>query len=946
MTHDIDYKAKFDRYEEHLGDKSFFYVHDTDGVFTYISPSITAVLGYSQQAFLTDFDAYLTDGPENKIAFEHTATSMSGKQPPPYVVEIFHQNGQVKWLQVQEFPVFDAQGQVIGVEGLATDITEHKRTLKELQLQTDRFERAQRIAKVGSWEFNLVTDELYWSDEIYSIFELDPEQVQPSYEQFLQLTHPEDRVKIDQAYRQSLISQEPYRLEHRLKMPDGRIKYVLEECESQFDASGGALVSIGTMQDVTEFELTRQEVIKKQSLLSETESIALIGFWELDLNTREVWCSDGCYRLMGFELGRDVVFQDFIHMVPEEERVLVEELIQQCLKTGAEQSLVHRIIHTDGTRRYLQQKGLVKLDENGQPVRIVGTAQDITEQFLAQSALDEQKNLLKSVINATPDLIFFKDRRGIYQGCNPAFEIYTGKPENEIVGCNDFDLFSKEIASLFQEQDRAMFRKKAVHQNEEWVTYPDDGRKVLLDTVKTPYYAHDGELIGLVGVSRDITARKKSEEALKHMAHHDTLTGLSNRELFSELVSAAIAQNEREPSHFAILFIDLDHFKQINDSLGHLLGDQVLAQVGKRLQKIGRVSDSIARLGGDEFAILMRSLDDPDGAAKMAQKVLKTLKEAFVVEGHKLYIGASIGISLFPENGHTPELLLRNADAAMYRAKANDRNTYEFYTHELTQLAYQHIQLGSELRRAISAQEFEVYYQPKYDCHSLEIIGSEALIRWNHPEKGLLLPGSFIQEAEKNDLIIQIGGWVLEQACIQNAQWHQAGLKPGKVSVNLSSKQIAKHDLAQTVLSTLEGTGCQPSWLELEIIERFVMSSPEQTLQVLREVHEIGVELAIDDFGTEYSSLTYLKQLPLSTLKLDYSFVRDIPEDKNDMAIIQAMLALANSFGLKTTAEGVERPEQLNFLKQAGADYFQGFLYSRPLPADQFEILLQSRLKA
>jgi len=227
LTHDIDYKAKFDRYEEHLGDKSFFYVHDTDGVFTYISPSITAVLGYSQQAFLTDFDAYLTDGPENKIAFEHTATSMSGKQPPPYVVEIFHQNGQIKWLQVQEFPVFDEQGQVIGVEGLATDITEHKRILKELQLQTDRFERAQHIAKVGSWEFNLVTDELYWSDEIYSIFELDPDQVQPSYEQFLQLVHPQDREQMDRTYRDSLETQAAYRFEHRLLMADGRIKYVM-----------------------------------------------------------------------------------------------------------------------------------------------------------------------------------------------------------------------------------------------------------------------------------------------------------------------------------------------------------------------------------------------------------------------------------------------------------------------------------------------------------------------------------------------------------------------------------------------------------------------------------------------------------------------------------------------------------------------------------------------
>jgi diguanylate cyclase (GGDEF)-like protein len=390
------------------------------------------------------------------------------------------------------------------------------------------------------------------------------------------------------------------------------------------------------------------------------------------------------------------------------------------------------------------------------------------------------------------------------------------------------------------------------------------------------------------------------------------------------------------------LFIDLDHFKQINDSLGHQIGDQVLEQVGKQLQTTGRKSDTIARLGGDEFAFLIRDLKHPEDARVVAQKVLKALEKPFLVESHKLYIGASIGISIYPDNGETSDILLRNADAAMYRAKDNDRNTYAFYTDELTQIAFQHIQLESELRRALLENEFEVYYQPKYECESKRIAGSEALIRWQHPTRGMLLPGQFIAEAEKSDLIIELGEWVLREACIQNAKWHRMGLKSGRVAVNVSGRQITKHDLSATVQRVLQETDCKSKWLELEIIERFVMNSPEQTLQVLNEIHSSGVAFAIDDFGIEYSSLSYLKQMPLNTLKIDLSFIRDIPEDKDDMAIVEAMLALAKSFNLIAVAEGVEREEQLDFLRVSGADRFQGFLLSRPMPASEFEALLKT----
>ncbi|MGC9387158.1 MAG: EAL domain-containing protein [Hydrogenovibrio sp.] len=813
MDSQTDYFT-FQAYQACLSDRHFFYTHDAAGIFTYLTPSVTQVLGYQPHEILTHYSEFLTDHPKNEAVHRHTQALLKGEKSQAYTVEIYHKNGGKRWLQVQEFAERNAEGHAIAIHGLATDITDYHHTLQQLETQTQRFQRAEAMAKVGSWELNHVSQALYWSQEVYRIFELNAQSVEASYQCFIDRVHPDDRDKVEQAYQQSLQQQTPYRIDHRLRLPDGRIKFVREE-------------------------------------------------------------------------------------------------------------------------------GLTDFDTHGQPLMSSGTIQDMTDYYHAQHALQKQKTLLRSVINATSDLIFIKDAMGVYQGCNPAFERFVGRSEAEIIGQTDFDLFNQAVAEAFSHQDDVIFDRGDARHHEEWLTYPD-GQKMLVDTLKTPFYGEDGNVSGLVGVSRDITARKEAEEKLYFLAHHDDLTGLVNRYLFTSLLEQAIAHSERNGELLAVLFIDLDHFKQINDSLGHQVGDQVLEQVGKCLQSSGRKSDTIARLGGDEFAFSIRDLSGPEDASVVAEKILEVLEKPFRVEGHKLYIGASIGISLYPHNGTNADVLLRNADAAMYRAKDNDRNTYAFYTEELTQIAFQHIQLESELRRAIQNNEFELYYQPKYECHSRRIVGSEALIRWHHPTRGLLMPGQFIAEAEKSDLIIELGEWVLRQACTQNAQWHRMGLKSGRVAVNISGKQITKHDLSQTVQTVLAETDCKPKWLELEIIERFVMSSPEQALSVLNDISQTGVAFAIDDFGIEYSSLSYLKQMPLNTLKIDLSFIRDIPEDKDDMAIVEAMLGLAKSFNLMSVAEGVERPEQLEFLRTSGADRFQGFLMSKPMPAHAFEALLKT----
>ncbi len=428
---------------------------------------------------------------------------------------------------------------------------------------------------------------------------------------------------------------------------------------------------------------------------------------------------------------------------------------------------------------------------------------------------------------------------------------------------------------------------------------------------------------------------------LDHLAHHDQLTGLPNRLLFLDRLKQGMHKAARNRERLALLFIDLDRFKHINDSLGHLVGDEVLKAVAERLLEHVRKEDTISRLGGDEFTVVLEELHTPNDATAIAQKMIALFKEPFVVGGNEFYLSCSIGISIYPDNGMEAEDLLRNADAAMYRAKEQGRNTFQFYTEDMTARALQHVLMETSLRRAIEQQEFRLHYQPLVDLETSRIVGLEALVRWNHGELGAIAPAEFIPLAEETGLIVPLGEWILATACRQVAAWFAAGLNPGRVAVNLSGTQLRQAELIEMVTRTLRTTGCRPQWLELEVSEGFVMKESERALALLTQLRALGIELAIDDFGTGYSSLSDLKRLPISKLKIDQSFVRDLPQDADDAAIARAVIALARSMKLKVTAEGVETAEQRAFLRQEGCDEAQGYFYARPLPAEEIGTLLQ-----
>ena len=442
-------------------------------------------------------------------------------------------------------------------------------------------------------------------------------------------------------------------------------------------------------------------------------------------------------------------------------------------------------------------------------------------------------------------------------------------------------------------------------------------------------------------LQQEMEERRRVEENLKHLAHHDALTDLPNRLLLQDRLGHAIDRARRDHSQLAVMFLDLDHFKHINDSLGHALGDELLREVAKRLSGRVRKGDTVARLGGDEFIIVMEHIDGPDDADTLAQELMETLRHPFNLRGHRLFVDTSIGICLFPSDGDDCDELLKNADAAMYQAKEDGRNNYSFYQAHLTESSMDRVNMVSSLRQALDREELEVFFQPQVSLPDRQVIGAEALVRWNHPETGVLQPARFLALAEESGLIVPMGLWVLRSACAHVTRWKAAGLPIQRVAVNLAAKQIRRADLLPEILDILHDTGCRPEWLELEITEGFIMRETDSAIEILRQLRQVGINLAIDDFGTGYSSLSHLKRLPVNKLKIDRSFIRDLARDPSDAAIARAVIALGSSLNLEITAEGVENAYQERFLIRESCQQAQGFRYGRPMPAAKFSRMLE-----
>lgn len=572
--------------------------------------------------------------------------------------------------------------------------------------------------------------------------------------------------------------------------------------------------------------------------------------------------------------------------------------------------------------------------------RTAALTAEIAERKQAEVAIRK----LSSAMEKVADSIFITDANGVIEYINSAFESITGYASEEVIGKTPRVIKSGQHDERFYQQIWETLLRGEVYRNV-FINRKKDGQLYHEAITITPLADEQGKVTHYISSGKDITESIQTQERLHHLAHHDALTGLPNRILFVDRLKHALKRAEWRKRAVAVMFLDMDRFKIVNDTLGHEAGDRLLQAMAARLLTCVREGDTIARFGGDEFAGFLNDVASSKDVARIVRKFLDALEPPFIIDGHELFISGSIGISLYPDDGADTQTLMKNADTAMYQAKQSGGNTSKFYHVGMNVDALTRLNLEAGLRRALERKEFIVHYQPQFDLNNGNVVGFEALIRWEASGSAPVPPTEFIPLLEETGMIIPVGEWMLRTACAQHAAWCAAGLPPLRMAVNISGRQFDGKNLIETLKRVLTDVPMPAEFLELEITESILMKNPEPDMEALQALSAMGMRFAIDDFGTGYSSLTYLKRFPINILKIDKAFVRDIISDADDAAIVSAIITMAHSLGIKTVAEGVETLQQIEILRRQGCDYAQGYYFSPPLPGDEIERLLQLNLK-
>ncbi|MFI8747718.1 PAS domain S-box protein [Pseudomonas sp. NPDC077186] len=735
-------------------------------------------------------------------------------------------------------------------------------------------------------------------------------------------------------------------LEVRLFSRDGSASInLLFGGEIELDGQHCLVLTVRNITAQRAQELALQESQERLKLALES---ADLGTWDWHIPSNRLFGSARAAALHGLDACPfDGDFREFFRCVPLEDRQAMR-LAYVALREGrsANYQVTYRVRHPSGALHYLESTAKLHRDADGQPLRMVGTLVDISERVLREQRLRASEEKFAKAFHSSPDAITITERdTARYIEVNEGFTRLTGYTPDEVVGRTAFELsvwaFPEERLQMLEHlaQNGQVLHMEMHGQHR-------DGGVRLVEVSVQPI-----ELNGvacLLLTARDISELKLAQAQVQHLAYHDALTNLPNRALLMDRLTQQIALLKRHELRGALLFIDLDHFKHINDSLGHPVGDAVLRLVTARLEASVRLEDTVARLGGDEFVVLLSGLEGKRSEVtrqvrQVADKLRRLLAEPMLLDGHQLQVTPSIGVALIPDHGDTPADLLKRADIALYRAKDSGRNTIQLFRSTMQEAASARLRLENDLRLALARGEFELHFQPQVDARDGQVVGAEALLRWQHPQLGAQSPAQFIQVLEESGLILEVGGWVLAEACHLCARLLADGLIDAErfsLCVNISPRQFRQHDFVERVAGCLRDSQLPNAMLKLEITEGIVIQNIDDTVGKMLRLKKHGVSFAMDDFGTGYSSLTYLKRLPVDMLKIDQSFVRDATFDPNDAEIVRAIVAMARSLGLALIAEGVEQQEQLDFLQRQGCHLYQGYLFSKPLPQEAFRALL------
>ena len=660
--------------------------------------------------------------------------------------------------------------------------------------------------------------------------------------------------------------------------------------------------------------------------------------------------SEGCFRLTGYHATELLLDNrlSYDHLTHPDDRWRVREEIRAAIAQNRRFLIEYRIQHRNGGTKWVWERGVGIAGDGGETHVIEGFVEDVTERKLATQALQEAERSFRSIFENATEGIFQTSPDGRYLIVNPALaRIYGYTSPAELMAA-----VGNIHQQLYIDASRRAEFMRLMEKNGEVTNFVSEirrpgGDQIWISESARAVYDAAGTLLFYEGTVEDVTERKMSQEKLIYLANHDPVTNLPNRLLMNDRLRQMMLSAQRNNSVVAVVLLDLDHFKLINDTFGHNRGDQLLQTVAQRMQECLRDADTVARLGGDEFVLLLSGEGRGEAMSQVTQRVLESVSRPWQVEDRELSVSCSMGVSVFPRDGRDVQTLLKNADTAMYQAKELGRNNFQFYSPEMNVAILGRLEMQTILRKAVENEQFVLMYQPKIDLASGEFVGMEALLRIDDGRNGLLQPQSFIRLAEETGLMVKIGEWVMREACVFNKALQDKGLPPMRVAINLSARQLSRYDLVRAVEQALAASGLEPQFLEFELTESMVMQGPAGVIDVLTQLNALGVQLSIDDFGTGYSSVSYLKRFPVTSLKIDRSFVGDLDGGEHSASIVKAIISLGHSLGMTLIAEGVETREQMSFLQANHCDAMQGFLISRPLPADEFIRLLErARAKA